>query len=146
LLNSIQGGKAGIAAAQAGKNSVSAAPPRTVDAHLLSQEISEEGEQNAEAVNARYQGKEFIIKGFLNRVSTTSGVTRVYYKTPRSTNELVFHSGKFRFLSAISCIVAPGQSTYILALNEGAKVKMRGTFRSYNHLQHRFEMTGCVAA
>jgi hypothetical protein len=146
LLNSVQGGKAGIAAARAGQNSVNVALPRTVDAALLTQELAEEGEKNPEAVNARYKDKVFIIKGYLARISNNNGITRVYFKTPRSTNELTFYRGRFRFLPTISCIVAPGQSTYILALDVGAKIKMKGTFDTYNHLRHSFALDACAAA
>jgi hypothetical protein len=146
LLNSIRGGQAGIAAARLGQNSVSAAPPRTVDAALLTQEIAEEGEKNSAAVNARYQGKPFIIKGYLDRISTIVGTTRVYFKTPRTTNELVFHSGNFRRLPSISCAVAPGQSAYVLSLDAGARIKMQGIFDKYDHLSSRFLLKDCVAA
>ncbi len=145
LLNSIKGGKAGIAAARQGQYSVSAAPPRSVDAALLTQEIAEEGEKNAAAVNARYEGKVFIIKGYLDRVSTVTNKNIVYYKTPYSTNELVFHSGKYRRLPSISCEAAAGQSSYILSLNEGGRLKMQGTFYKYDHLGRRFVLKDCVA-
>ena len=146
LLNSIRGGKAGIVAAKQGQNSVSAAPPRSVDAALLTQEIAEEGEKNAAAVNARYAGKSLIVKGYLNRVSTATNKNILYYKTPYSTNELTFHSGRYRRLPSISCEAAPGQSAYVLSLNEGGRLKMLGTFFKYDHVLHRFLLRDCVAA
>ncbi len=146
MLGSIKSGKDGIAAAKQGRSSVSAAPPRSVDAVLLTQEIAEEGEKNSAAVNARYSGKSFIVKGFFARVSTVTNKNIVYYKTPRSTNELVFHSGKFRRLPSIICEAAPGQSAYILSLNEGGKLKMQGVFSKYDAIGDRFILKDCVAA
>ncbi len=144
MLNSIQGGKAGIAAAKRGQNAVSAAPPRTVDAVLLSQEIAEEGEANAAAVNARYQGKLFIVKGNFDRIFTTRDMNFVYFKTPDSTNDLLFRSSRFRRLPTISCIMAPGQSVFTLSLSSGARMKLRGEFDRYDHLGHRFVLKNCA--
>jgi hypothetical protein len=146
LLATVQGGAAGIAAANRGRNSVSAAPPRRVDPVVLTQEIAEEGDANAEAVNARYQGKSFILSGFFDRASTVVGVTRIYFKTPNSTNDLVFHSGPFRRLPRISCALGPGQSVFLMSLEAGQRIKLQGVFDRYNRLNQSFALKDCVAA
>ncbi len=146
MLSTIRSGREGIVAAESGQRAVSAAPPRTVDAALLTQEIAEEGDRNAAAVNARYQGKTIIVKGYMDRITNNYGATRIYFKTPDSTNDLVFHSGPFRRLPRINCALQAGQSPYALSLNAGQRIKLKGVFDKYDHLTHRFVLKDCEPA
>jgi hypothetical protein len=143
LLSPIQGGKAGVVAAKSGKSAVATPQMRVVDAVTLSQQLSEEGEANAVAVSERYRGQIYTIKGRFSRISNIRGVYRVYYDVPRSTNDLFFKPSKFRFLTQISCAMAPGQTAYALTLQPGSKIALTGTFQSYQHLQHMTSFDNC---
>jgi hypothetical protein len=146
LLNRIQGGRAGVAAAKTGNTAVSSAPPRVVDAVLLTQEISEEGEANEAAVNERYRGKTITIKGRFSRIYTIRDTLYVYYDVPRSTNDLVFKPRNFHFLAQISCVMAPGQKAFALTLKPGSAIRLTGTFKSYKHLAHSLTYENCRPA
>ena len=121
ILSEVKGGDDGKAAAAAGGEATAQQAVRKVDAFLLSLEITRQANASAESIPLRYKGRAFTVTGRVKYVIKDGGVYRVAYDLPGTSKH-----------TAISCLMQPSQSAWAVALREGEKVKLTGTFANYD--------------
>lgn len=132
MLNMLQGGKAGIAAATRGKSAVAAGgAPVKISALGLSQQLSKEKQRNAEAIPLRYKGKSFTIDGPVDYVKKDGDAYRVAFKIPEPYEQVLRLPGQADFKTDISCLMAKGQAAYALTLKPNKMVKLTGSYINY---------------
>lgn len=147
MLNAIQGGKAGLAAAKqgAGATTVAAAPVK-LSALSLSQQISKDTERNSAGVLTRYKGKQFTVDGQVGYVTKDGNAFRVGYKVPSPWEQAIRLPNQAPFKTDIVCYMAPGQAAYSLQLKPDKSIKLTGTVEDFDEYKHVLWLKDCRPA
>lgn len=147
VLSQIKGGKAGLAAARAGKGAVAVAgAPLKISALGLSQQLSKEKERNAAAIPLRYKGKAFTIDGSVDYVTKDGDSYRVAFDIPEPYEQAIRLPGQADFKTDISCMMAKGQAAYALTLKPRRSIKLTGTFLQYREYPPIMWLSDCRPA
>lgn len=132
ILNQLRGGKAGLALAKQG-NAVQAsrsAPPLRMSVLTFSSQMAGEARRNSEAMVARHNGKAFTIFGTVANVGKAGNSYQVDFKLIETVLTGIVPGSGYRL--DVSCILAPGQSTYALGLKPDKRVELTGIFDEYD--------------
>lgn len=133
LLAAVKPGKVAKAAASA-----TGRTPTPVVAWQFAQRIQRESKDNVAAIDSRYKGKPFRIKGVVSNVHASNGRSAVFFK---SSSEL---AGDIDFVEAtLMCRIAPSQASFALSLREGDRVELTGTFDHYDLIAKNIVMADC---
>ena len=147
MLNGIQGGKAGAAAAKEGATATTAAAaPVKITALGLSQQVSKDTERNAAGVLTRYKGKQFTVDGTVNYVTRDGNAFRVGYKVPQPWEQVLRLPNQAPFKTDIVCYMAPGQAAYSLQLKPDKSIKLTGTVEDFDEYKHIIWLKDCRPA
>ena len=146
MLGGLKGGKAGLAAANAGMKAVSTAPALEMDALSLSQQISKDTERNAAAIPLRYQNKSFVIKGMVGEIAKDRGDYIVTYKIPHPYEQAIRLPGQAAFKTDIACVMAKGQAAFTLQLKPGKSIKLSGFYDNFSPTDHILLLKDCRSA
>lgn len=139
ILAEVKGGEEGKAAAARGAEAVSVTGPRKVDAHMLSMELAHQTKESAESVPLRYKGKSFTISGRVQYVIKDGDGYRVAYDIPKPKPGLFAPPFKID----ISCLMAPSHTAWAIALREGEKIKLTGTYYDFDQFRKVMWLDGC---
>jgi hypothetical protein len=131
VLAQLQGGRAGVAAANRGRTAVGTSAPTAMTAQSLAQRLSNERDQNADTIPLRYRGKSFTLSGTVDYVRKDGDVYRVAFKILEAHEMIIRLPGQSQFKTEISCLLARGQSVYALTLKPRSSVKLTGTYSDY---------------
>ncbi|MEQ1549130.1 MAG: hypothetical protein ABL918_10875 [Chakrabartia sp.] len=143
MLNAIKGGKAGMAAAAAGKNALTSGAPTKMDAAELAMQLSREDKAGAALIVPRYKNRSFTLTGRVDYVIKNGEGYRVAYNIPEPSTSLVNAGLVPRFKTNISCMMAKGQSSYALSLKKGNKISLTGTFLNYDEFVRVMWLGNC---
>lgn len=143
MLNQLQGGKAGLAAAGRSTGAVSTVAPVTYVAQDLSQLLSKETQRSAEAIPLRYKGKTMIVTGTVDYVIKDGNQYRVAFKVLAPHELALRPPGLADFKTDISCLLANGQSVFALTLKPGKSIKLQGTYRDFDQFRHVMWLDQC---
>ncbi len=143
MLNTIKGGKAGIAAAAAGKNALSSSAPTKIDANTLSMHLSRESKAGAALIPPRYKNRSFTVTGRVAYVIKNGEGYRVAYDILDPANRTFMPSLGPQFKTDISCMMAKGQSSYALSLKKGNKISLTGSFLDYDEFKDVMWLGNC---
>jgi hypothetical protein len=147
ILNQIQGGKAGAAAAKKGAVATTvAAAPVKISALGFSQQVSKDTERNAAGVLTRYKGKQFTIDGSVEYVTKDGKDFRVGYKVPNPWEQAIRLPNQAPFKTDIVCYMAPGQAAYSLQLKPDKGIKLTGTIEDFDEYKHIIWLKDCRPA
>lgn len=147
MLNQIQGGKAGAAAAKKGAvATTAAAAPVKMNSLSFSQQVSKDTERNAAGVMTRYKGKQFTIDGLVDYVTKDGSAFRVGYKIPEPWEQAIRLPNQAPFKTDIVCYMAPGQAAYSLQLKPGKSIKLTGTVEDFDEYKHVIWLKDCRGA
>lgn len=146
MLNRLQGGKAGRAAATSGMAATGNKAALEIDALALSHQISKDTERNAAAIPLRYQGKTFVIKGTVKMVDKVGEGYVVLYDIPHPYQEAIRLPNEAAFKTDIVCRMARGQSVYALQLKPGKGIRLSGVYASFDQIQHVLVLQDCRPA
>jgi hypothetical protein len=147
VLSQIKGGKAGLAAARAGKGAVAVAGAALkISALGLSQQLSKEKERNAAAIPLRYKGKAFTVDGSVDYVTKDGDSYRVAFDIPEPYEQAIRLPGQADFKTDISCMMAKGQAAYALTLKPRRSIKLTGTFLQYREYPPIMWLSDCRPA
>jgi hypothetical protein len=144
ILALVKGGDEGKAAAEQGAAAVSTSGPRKVDALVLSMELARQTQESAESIPLRYKGKAFTVSGRVEYVIKDGEFYRVAYDIPEP-RDMALQLGSLNppFKINISCLMAPSQAAWSLALRKGEKVKLTGTFYDFDQFKKVMWLDGC---
>ena len=144
ILSQIRGGRAGLAAASAGKNAVSGgAAPLALSALAFSHQVSKDTERNSAAIPLRYRGKRFTISGTVDYVIRDGPYYRVAFKVPEPWEEALRLPNTAPFKTDISCLMASGQAAYTLQLKPDKSIKLTGTWHQFDEFKHVVWLNDC---
>lgn len=147
ILNQIQGGKAGAAAAKKGATATTvAAAPVKISALGFSQQVSKDSERNAAGVLTRYKGKQFTIDGTVDYVTKDGNGFRVGYKVPEPYEQAIRLPNQAPFKTDIVCYMAPGQAAYSLQLKPNKGIKLTGTVEDFDEYKRVIWLKDCRPA
>ena len=147
MLNQIQGGKAGLAAAKQGKGATTvAAAPVKMSSLGFSQQVSKDTERNSAGVLTRYKGKQFTIDGQVDYVTKDGNAFRVGYKIPNPWEQAIRLPNQAPFKTDVVCYMAPGQAGYSLQLKPNKSIKLTGTVEDFDEYKHVIWLKDCRPA
>ncbi|HEU0122992.1 MAG TPA: hypothetical protein VFQ91_20860 [Bryobacteraceae bacterium] len=144
ILSQIQGGDAGKLASQQGAQAASANGPRKVDALKLSLELARQTKDSAESIPLRYKGKSFTVSGRVDYVIKDGKEYRVAFDIPEPGNMLI-KPGPLdpTFKIDISCLMAPSQAAWAVALRKGEKLRLTGSYADYDQFKKVMWLENC---
>ena len=144
MLDQVQGGKAGVAAARTGAMATTtAAAPVKMDAQSFSQQVSKDTERNPAAVLTRYKGKQFTITGSVDQVVKDGERFRVDFKVLAPWEEAIRLPNAAPFKTDVVCYMAPGQAGFSLQLKPGKGIWLTGTVVDFNQHRHVIWLEDC---
>lgn len=146
ILSAVMGGDAGRAAAAAGSQVTADSAPRKVDALVLSLELAREAQASAESIPLRYKNRSFTVSGRVDYVIKDGAVYRVAFAIPEP-NDMAIKPGPRdpHFKIDISCLMAPSQTAWAIALRAGEKVKLTGAYEQFDQFKKVMWLGGCRA-
>lgn len=132
ILNQLRGGKAGLALAKQGNAAQVSrtALPLRMSVLAFSSQMAGEAKRNSEAMVARHRGKAFTIFGTVASVDKAGSSYEVDFKLIETVLTGIIPGSGYRL--DVSCILAPGQSTYALGLKPDKRVELTGIFDEYD--------------
>lgn len=144
MLNSLVGGKAGLAAAKRGQGAATVqAAPVKIDSLSLSQQISKDTERNAAGVLTRYKGKQFTVTGMVDYVTKDGDKFRISYKIPHPYEQAIRLPNQAPFKTDIVCYMAGGQAGFALQQKPGKSLKLTGTVMDFDEYKHVLWLGDC---
>lgn len=145
ILAQLQGGKAGLALARKG-NAAEAAPAAPIRMSVLrfASQIGGEARKSSVSIDPRYQGRAFTLYGPVAYVSKAGESYGVDFKLV--DNMLASLAPGTGYRVEVSCLLAPGLSTYALGLKPDAHVELTGVFDRYDPGQSRVWLRDCKPA
>lgn len=143
LLAMVKGGEEGRIAASAGAAATSTDGPRKVDAFVLSMELARQTQESAESIPLRYKGRAFTVSGRVQYVIKDGNGYRVAYDIPEARDRVLKLSSEPAFKIDISCLMAPSQSAWSLALRPGEKIRLTGTYSDYDQFKKVMWLENC---
>lgn len=145
ILAQLQGGKAGLALAQKG-NAAAPAPSVPVRMSVLrfSSQIGGEANKSDISIEPRYRGRSFTLFGPVAAVSQVGERYQIDFRVVDNTLASLVPGTGFRV--EVSCLLAPGQSTYALTLKPGRRTELTGVFEAYESGRAMVRLRDCVPA
>lgn len=134
LLAALQGGAAGVAAAQLSANTPAANAPTVMSAQMLAERLSTEHDRNVNEIPLRYKDRSFTLQGTVATVTRNGDSYSVLFDIQPWERRAVHLPGESQYTTDIVCLLAPGQSVYALTLKPKSKVTLTGTYREYREL------------
>jgi hypothetical protein len=145
MLTMLKGGKEGrLAAKGAVGPGVAVAAPVALSAQEFSQQISKDAERNALSIPQRYKDRRFTLSGQVAYVIKDGDRYRIAFKILQPHELAIRLPNMAANLSEVSCLMAPGNSVYVMQLKPGKSVKLTGKFYEYSDLKNVVWLTDCV--
>jgi len=144
ILAQVKGGEEGKAAALQGAGAEGANGPRRVDAVMLSLELSRQTKDSAESIPLRFKDRAFVVSGRVKYVIKDGNVYRVAFDIPEP-KDMFLKPGPLDpyFKTDISCLMAPSQAAWTIALRPGEKVRLAGKYSDFDQFKHVMWLEGC---
>lgn len=144
ILALVKGGEEGKAAALRGAGAEGVTGPRRVDALMLSLELSRQTQDSAESIPLRYKDRAFTVSGRVKYVIKDGNVYRVAFDIPEP-RDMLLKPGPLDpyFKTDISCLMAPSQAAWTIALRPGEKVKLTGKYSDFDQFKHVMWLEEC---
>lgn len=147
MLAELKGGKAGrLAAASGAKAIVQQAAPTKMTAQAFASQIAKDAERNAAAIPARYANKMFTLSGEVDHIKPDGKSMRVAFRILQPHEMVIRLPGMPSQTAAVSCLMAPGTSVYVMQLKPKMSVKLTGTFDEYSDTRNVVWFRDCVPA
>lgn len=145
MLALLKGGKEGRLAAKGPVGSgVAAAAPVSLSAQEFSQQISKDAERNALLIPQRYKDRRFTLSGQVAYVVKDGDRYRIAFKILQPHELAIRLPNMAKNLAEVSCLMAPGNSVYVMQLKPGKTVKLTGKFQEYSEYKNVVWFTDCV--
>ena len=143
ILAQLKGGTEGLALARKGEAAkASAAAPIRMSALRFSSQMAGEARQSDVSLEPRYKGRAFTLHGPVAAVGKAGDSYRVDFKLVESVLSSIVPGSGYRL--EVSCILAPGQSTYALSLRPDQHVELTGVFDEYAMGRSTIFLRDCV--
>ncbi len=142
ILAQVKGGEEGKAAALQAASATSAKGPRRVDAVSLSLDLARQAKDSAESIPLRYKGRALTVSGRVKYVTKDGDVYRVAFDVPEPRG-LILQLGAPAFKIDISCLMAPSQAAWAIALRAGEKVSLTGTYFDFDQFKNVMWLGEC---
>lgn len=144
LLNQVVGGEAGEAAATRGSEANATREIRKVDATTFSRELARQTMESAASIPLRYKDRAFTLSGRVDYVIKNGDLYRVAFQIPKPTSTIEIPGARTpTFKIDISCMMAPRHAAFAVALREGEKVKLTGTYHDYDEFKKVMWLKEC---
>ena len=124
MLTQLKPGKAPVARA--------AAKPIEIQATSLATDIERQGLENGAAIDVRFEGKVYNIKGVNKGVAGKKGAFELYFDMNPSLVPGLIQSRSRMFEIRIACRMLPDQNGYSLAMRTGDKMNLNATYYLYD--------------
>lgn len=134
ILAQVKGGEEGKAAALQAASAESSQGPRRVDAVSLSLDLARQANDSAESIPLRYKGRSLTVTGRVKYVVKDGDVYRVAFDVPEP-RDLILKVGTPHSRMDISCLMAPSQAAWAIALRAGEKVSLTGTYSDFDQFR-----------
>lgn len=145
ILAQLQGGKAGLALAKRGSAAVGvAAAPLRMSVLRFSSQIGGEARTSPASIDPRYRGRAFTLYGPVASVNQAGEGYRIDFKLVDNVLASLAPGTGYRL--EVSCMLAPGQSTYALTLKPDSRAELTGVFDRYEAGQSRVWLRDCKRA
>lgn len=132
VLAQLKGGRAGIAAANSGRNAATGGgAPTAMTAQGLAQRLSNERDKSPDTIPLRYKGRSFTLSGTIFWVRKEGDSYSVLFDIIAGSNMLLRLPGQSLEKTDIVCVLAKGQSVYALTLKPKSSIKLTGTYQNY---------------
>lgn len=145
ILGLVKGGKAGKAAAVAGRRQQNPDPTTFRDVYVFSREIAAEAEANAVAVNARHRGRKYALKGKVDYIMEDGNEINVGFRIPRESEVLLSNPNAAPRV-AVACLFRQDQMASVLTFRKGDMTTFRGNFFRYDDFKRVVWLENCVQA
>lgn len=146
ILTQVKGGEEGRAAAAQGAAAVASTEPRKVEALVLSLELARQTQESAASIPLRYRGRVFTVSGRVKYVMKDGDVYRVAFDIPEPRDMVIKPGSRDpQFKIDISCLMAPSQTAWSIALREGEKVRLTGSYSDFDPFRRVMWLGGCTA-
>jgi hypothetical protein len=129
-----------------GKGLTQVQGPRKVDALTLSMQLARENEESPESIPLRYKERSFTVSGKVKYVIKDGSVYRVAFDIPEKRDMALGNfPGMPSYMINISCLMAPSQAAWALALRPGEKIKLTGAYSDYDQFKRVMWLGDCKA-
>lgn len=135
MLTQLKPGKAPVARA--------AAKPIEIQATSLATDIERQGLENGAAIDVRFEGKVYNIKGVNKGVAGKKGAFELYFDMNPSLVPGLIQSKSRMFEIRIACRMLPDQNAYSLAMRNGDKMYLNATYDHYDQANRLVWLKNC---
>lgn len=143
ILAQLKGGKEGLALARKGEAAkAAAAAPIRMSALRFSSQMAGEAKKSDVSLEPRYKDRAFTLYGPVAAVGKAGDRYRVDFKLVENVLSSLVPGSGYRL--EVSCMLAPGQSTYALTLKPDKHVELTGVFDEYDVGRSTIWLRDCV--
>ncbi|WP_157489454.1 MULTISPECIES: hypothetical protein [unclassified Lysobacter] len=135
MLTQLKPGKAPVARA--------AVKPIEIQATALATDIERQGVENSAAIDVRFAGKVYNIKGVNKGVAGKKGAFELYFDMNPSLVPGFVPSKSRRGELRIACRMMPDQNAYALAMRNGDKMYLNATYDHYDESSYLVWLKNC---